>query len=583
MAVIDQPELEARGVNGRSFAPVTAQPGTLNLPTIQVDYGPAIRAAETPRIPKNFASGLFAGASALGEGMQGIAHFLGGVAEQIGKARTVAQVDGAELEMEKAHGDFQAWMAQTPDANAWGGEWEKRATELRKSLLARPDLTPLAKNAIAHNWNAFAIKTGTGVQVAVAKKAFSDARQTSAVLAQRIAERGEPGAVASFMSSPDRSALFDPADRAELERAELKRARQNAIAVAPDEVLRWTASPDAQDTPDIFKNLTPADAVDIRQSATVSRHTQKQIVFEGLKEAVNNGIVHSDHDFLAWAKDHVPSGVITPGDMTAIRKIIRGDGFDLGEFNALLAAAKGFDPTSEDAVLRAAELRTEFAKQPTEYAQALNAELKRVEDARDPGPSALAFGRSVLNQMHDEERFTDSSGKALSYKQGRYLWGDGQTPGALDDFEKIKAFGITKDQAETIKALKGSAKLSAFKQALADNKNARGVPKDAEAYNALSPFTRELFDKALHEGEFIDPAVRNLSASKAKQLTTELEKWHAANPHATQDQVLQWINDNTATDRRSRGASVVPQARQPGDPPGLTLPSWERLDQRLLR
>lgn len=202
---VDIPDKPQRKTSVGLLAPESVNVVKDDFRAIRVDHGPEINALRAPQIPENFGAGFFAGAQRLAAGVSALGGFMTHVAEKVGEAKSAQQVNDAEVEMAKMHGDFQAMMDKNPnDPDSWGVEWERQATDLHKRLLADKGLTPIARDAIDASWKRFAATKGASIQGAMVRQQFSNTKDSYIANGLQRAKDGDyTGAIATFKKAEE--------------------------------------------------------------------------------------------------------------------------------------------------------------------------------------------------------------------------------------------------------------------------------------------------------------------------------------------------------------------------------------------
>lgn len=545
--------------------PVIAAPVLHSDRVIRVDYSPGIAAATAPKLPKNPGRALFAGAAAMAEGFGHVSNFLAGVAQEIGKAKTVKQVDDAELEMSKARGEYDAWRENAP-ADSWRDEWKARAGDLRKTLMEQDGLTDTARQAIDNKWQHLAVTTDTEIQVDHAKKIFRDAAGTTIEKAKQIAAHGQPGKVDEFLKLPEREPYVSSGAREQLVNDEAEAARNNDVAEVPQSARHWINNPEANDAPAHWRGLPVAKQRDALNAATVSEMGQRRDAFNLLENAVQQGKVKDMASFEAWAKDNVPKGLIQDGDRPFIERKVRGDALDQDTFNKLYNEVHSFTFNGDRAKVQhdAAELRMRIAKLvPGDYAQTLTADLdnnekagKTISDQRRT--EGAKTGRAMLQEAFEMELITDETGAPINYKVNRFL------ADALTDADKLKAFGITdKDDLKALRALPDVARIARFKELMKARADFTGDPiksaiTDDETFNKFTPFTQQMFVSFLENDRFEDYPNKQKAALIQRKLVEEMEDGISAGtikPDA--ESVTKWVGDHLRAAVKAKGAKAL--------------------------
>ncbi len=561
--IVDQPSLPQTQGPG---APIIAQPVLRDARTMRVNY-----ADSTPRAPHlQQSDGLFAGASQMAQGLEHVSNFLAGVNMEIGKAKTIKQVDDAENAMTQTQGEFAAWQNTAP-ADSWQDEWSKRSQDLQKNLLSQDGLTPAAKEAIDSKWNHFNIQASVGVQQDYAKKTFADAQATTIEKGKDIAARGDVAAMDEYTNRPERRVYLTQEQVFHLHHSAEKSFLSNVIATDPHKMMDWLSDPSAEGVPQVVKDMGPGQIVDAQKATQASQYEQEGMMLNNVKELVASGALSKVSQLDEWQKK-LPPGIVTPALRKAAERIVTNAVPDLGEVAKLQAEARAFNSRMPDAPLQQAQLTRRISELDKYNAEQTQEILKKSATATDTAPSVLTFADKIINTMHDKEEFSDASGKPLAYKADRFLFGAGKEGGALDDYEKVKAFGINKDQADTLKSLNGEGKLEMFKAFLKQNKSATPIV-DQAAYNKLTDFTRKMFDRVVRGGEWDDPNMRNQSGARALQLSEEFRNYINQHPLTTQSEAIQWIRDNTEVDRRAQSDPVLKGAAHVTN---QGVPAWER-------
>lgn len=589
MAVVDQPSIPQQQSPAKALVPVNAQPALHSDRMMRVDYSAGMEAVQAPHLPDNPGRGLFAGAAALAEGFEHVSNFLTGLAEQVGRAKTITQSDTADIAMQKAHGEFQVWKTKNQNQEEWFPEWQKRLAVLQKDLLSDQSLTPVARQGIEHSLSRFGVETGTGVQVEAAKKTFGDARDTTKILLNDVTKQGDLDKTRRVLE--ERGTYLNESDHMQAENDTKRAAIAAAVKNRPIEALDIAngVKPESE-LPEELRGLTEFDKTQMRESSHNEIVTQKTDAFQAMKGAIAKGdpALKDEKSLGKWVKDNGYQWVWDEGDAKAATTLIHGGRSDLETVNGLRNRAKAFNPTGPNADDERADISFNAAKLDNTSEALILGDLKKNMDANDPGPLSLKFGREQIEKMGKDQRLFSRAGVPLVYDQGPYLWGgvgkDGKlVPGALADHTKMAAFGITPTEVDTMKKMEGQAMLTEFQRLVAahsDNGKQREIQK-AAIWSGMSAFTRDLLMRALHEGTFQDQAVKDQNDLRVQELTSDLEKWHAEHMHATSAEVMKWINGQTqheATAKGARAANPQPAPQAPRDPPNLELPSWRRLE-----
>lgn len=316
MAVVDQPQIPT-GNTMRVNTPMVTQPVLANERMMRVDYSPGMNAVTAPRLPSDPGRGLVAGAAAMTQGLEHVSNFLTGVAEEVGKAKTISQTDDAENSMTSMAGDFDAWKQNAPP-DSWRQEWDTRFSALQKDTLSDDGLTPMAKEAITSKFAHFNVLGVNGINRDYAKDAFGKAAASTDTILNGIAQQGKPGQVDNYIKqNPERAIYLHPERVEELKRFETDNYTQNWILNnymdAPD-TLRNKASFPEQNWSDWQRNQIVARAENVKSQQTAWNVNH---AVEGMSKDANDPSAVRTDEQLAMYKP-----VTTPQQFAGLQDIL---------------------------------------------------------------------------------------------------------------------------------------------------------------------------------------------------------------------------------------------------------------------
>lgn len=226
---------EGQTVKARAIQP----PNLARSHQVVVNIADAARNFAAPSIPWQLTDNR--GGRALGAAFGQIAGLLEQRALKQAEAINIRQAAEADMAMESAHAEFEAWKLQNPDETKWAGEWQNRLSSLRSTVLTDA-LSPKAAEDIGLRFDLFSNKSLSNVQTSAAKASFQKAGETLTAQALRAYDSGnfeegdayiEEGVKRNFIAG-DTAARMQLAAKSEAEsrqRAELK----DLVSAAIDE------------------------------------------------------------------------------------------------------------------------------------------------------------------------------------------------------------------------------------------------------------------------------------------------------------------------------------------------------------
>lgn len=206
---------------------------------VVIDITGAARNFAAPSIPYQLADRR--GGMAMGRAISGVAGLLEHRALKQAEAINIRHAAEADMAMDSAHAEFEAWKLQNPDETKWAGEWQNRLGGLRSSVL-HDGLSPQAAEDIGLRFDLFSSKSLSNVATSAAKASFQKAGETLTAQAVRAYDQGnteegdallEDGVKRNFIAG-DTAARMQIAAKSEAEsrqRGELK----DLVSAAIDE------------------------------------------------------------------------------------------------------------------------------------------------------------------------------------------------------------------------------------------------------------------------------------------------------------------------------------------------------------
>lgn len=175
--------------DGQSVQPARLQPPNLaRTHQVLVQLDGAARNYASPSIPWQLANNR--GGQAMGAAFGHIAGILEQRAIKQAEAINIRKAAEADMAMESAHAEFEAWKLQNPDETKWAGEWQNRLGSLRSTVLTDA-LSPKAAEDIGLRFDLFSNKSLSNVQTSAAKASFQKAGETLTAQALRAYDAGD--------------------------------------------------------------------------------------------------------------------------------------------------------------------------------------------------------------------------------------------------------------------------------------------------------------------------------------------------------------------------------------------------------
>jgi hypothetical protein len=559
-------------------APRTPQAAPLSrIPTarLELDYASlankAAAANQMPELPRDFFRGLQMGDQALGDAVQQLGNSMQELSVRQMQAKEYADAEEIQTELRYRELEFEKWRTENPDPSKWGEEFNRRFQAVQKDFDGRPYL-PRTRALAQRSLDRFGQHGLISVEIDAKRKEF--ARAHDAVRAKR--ELGIETRNPNLIAEADRDAVgmsLEEPNVAALENLRATKAMQkgmqadlifNSPKVALD-ILEGRVEP-----PDYMADMSAEERFKAARTARLTIAENQQVILQQVEKDIASNVLTSVEQFESQVDQYDIKGTLDAETRRQAHAIIRGRVFDPGLFNEHLLAAKHFDKNGlgEDADEYEWTLRRRFMNHPAHYREQLEKTLDASKARTSGEPSGLKLARNLLHQKHENEQLSDDDGTPLLYKQEKFLMD------ALTDASKTKVFGITEKQTQELIVLDGPARIQRFRE-LVQNRTKGGKTfeiADPAAYSNLTPFTKDLFHKALHEGAFVDHNRYKKSAQRETELARQLEKYAQDNPNATEDDFVKWIELNTSRDRRQNGVRALNDPVTPDNPLPLPVP-----------
>lgn len=175
---------DGQGVRSARITP----PNLARTHQVVYDIAGAARNFAAPSIPYQLADNR--GGIALGRAVGGVADLLEQRALKQAEAINIRQAAEADMVMESAYAEFEAWKMQNPDETKWAGEWQNQLGSLRSNVLTE-SLSPKAAEDIGMRFDLFSNKSLSNVQTSAAKTSFQKAGETLTAQALRAYDSGD--------------------------------------------------------------------------------------------------------------------------------------------------------------------------------------------------------------------------------------------------------------------------------------------------------------------------------------------------------------------------------------------------------
>lgn len=592
--VIDRPTTPTDVPHPNAPASGGQEPVTTHFPTMRVSFAAGMDAVEAPRLPKDFGSGYFQGAQALAQGMQHVAGFLENVGLQQAKAKSLEDINSAEVAMSKAHGDFAAWMEQNKqNPDSWLPEWNKRTQDIQKSLVT-DQTSQFAKEQIMKSFNTFSTQVAVNTQVSGLKQQFSNTRDAGVANAMTMMQAGNYGGASAKIDDLAANGFIHATEAAQMKQSiiakhendmmdsfksvmsqatpdnggfdiakgiikkgiddgvwhkekgdflmttvESKQRSDGLLAQIgsnPVETLRQLEEHDENGKPKNFDWLQPGDRSTMLSHARAATMQVSRTEQDNFLAGLETGAIKDEDAARKFFSDATPTHI---KEMLVNRW--KGGLPDTKEaFMQAQGQVLGFDPKAPDAKYQEAALRSTIKTtlQP-ESAKVLNEMLDdRIKEPK-PQHEVRKFVNDAIMELHKNQLL------GVRYKD------QDAAIQAVHDPKVLEAFGIKpetgiffKDKDAVLKT-DGPASLDLFRKEVAKNTIKGKSPLVPDKFNALPKETQDLVTRLLHSSSAMDEDtnLRIQSMSNGARLNTEFEAWLSAHPDATVSDANKWLTE----------------------------------------
>lgn len=565
-------------------------------------------AGQEPLTPYSLADN--SGQQAIAQSVGDVGQVLADIAVSEKRATIIKAITDAEVSMTQMEGKYWSERVDDNDSASWGKKWNEMATD-QESVLINDEMPRSAQLEIKARLDQWKALGGVKVATQARKELFQSTRDSldtafriavdsgdqprADELAQRMKATGvyNEGQVAEKlrvgglrMKQDRRESMASQLEAAEVagdtettalvvesmrksgdykedeikllsakatEFAEgVNRDREvdaalNDVAKDPRSALKRLEAR-TKDKYDAYGNLTIKDREQAITHARVLVERDNAVTMDKLATLSVQGKFLPE----STLKTELEKGRISPAFYSQLQNMADETRPDVAPDVAskVMTLAMGYDPDDDGAarsnyfaILDKATADGLSKRQLGMVGSMLRAAVKKNADGVGKSASAdVTFARNEIHRLHDIEQL------GVRYKDSSFF------ADALKDKAKLSAFGLTDVQADEVRKLDGPAAATLFKKYA----SAPEAAIDADKYNALTPFTKELFARATGTGDFMDEPNRMESAKREAVLLQKFDSWYKGQKEKpSPDAIKGWLNSETRALKQPTGINAL--------------------------